>query len=336
MADKTQPPTPDLEPRFLMPEGWRWHVFRTPSGRRMRFGTVTPRGRIPDAVVVGLPGLSEFGEKYFEIAHDLLAQNLSFWVIDWQGQGLSDRPFKNSQKRHSAGFDQDVEDLHFFILEYVKHASVHPDVGRIPLVMLAHSMGGNIGLRYLIRHPEIFAGAAFSAPMTGIQALSGLPALIRNALTAFFSTMCGKSYVFGGKDWAPDERADPARNIFSGDPVRAAVHNAWCLSDPRLQVGNITFGWLYQAVRSCHALTREIARAPIQIPCLFGLAGREKLVSNTTTRQIAAALPDARVLDFPDAMHEVMMERDEIRNAFLVAFIDLINHQSIKGQLKPF
>lgn len=329
-------PPPDLEPRFLPPEGWRWHVFRNARGQRLRFGTVSPKSRIPDAVVVGLPGLSEFSEKYFEVAHDLLDRNLAFWVIDWQGQGYSDRHLKNRQKRHATSFDDDITDLHFFIMEYVKHASVHPDVGRIPMVMLAHSMGGNIGLRYLIKHPDIFACAAFTAPMTGIQATAMLPGALGIAVSGLLRLLLGKSFIFGGGKWSPDDRTIPERNIFSTDPIRAAVHNAWCLADPLLQVGNVTFGWLHEALRSCAALKHDIARHPITIPCLFGLAGQDKLVINNTTRRLAARLPDARIIDLPDAYHEILMEQDSSRSLFLAELMDLLHKNNIKDQLKPF
>ena len=59
------PETPDLEKRFLEPEGWRWHHVKR-GDRKLRFGSAFPKNSIPDAVVVCLPGLNEFCEKYFE------------------------------------------------------------------------------------------------------------------------------------------------------------------------------------------------------------------------------------------------------------------------------
>ncbi len=326
----------ESNPRFQQPEGWRWHTFTNPAGQKLRFGTVSPKSRIPDAVVVVLPGLSEFAEKYFELAHDLLDRNLSVWVMDWQGQGLSNRPLANRHKRHSSGFDNDLSDLHYFLVEYVKHASVHPDVGRIPMVMLAHSMGGNLGLRYLIEHPGMFCSAAFSAPMTGIAATKPLPLSVAVDISALLKEGFNMSYVFGGKDWSAAERDTPSKNIFSSDPVRSRIHNAWCLKNPDLQVGNVTFGWLHQALRSCAALQHTIKTKPIEIPCLFALAGHDKLVDNTSTRKLAQALPHAKILELPDSLHEILMERDSIRDAFLNTFATLLSDNKIREKLKPF
>lgn len=333
---KETPSLPDLEERFLPPPGWRWHSFRNPQGRKLRFGSVTPESRVPDAVVVALPGLSEFSEKYFEVAHNLLERNLSFWVLDWQGQGKSDRHLKNRHKRFSNSFDEDVADLHFFLMEYVKHSAVHPDVGRIPLVMLGHSMGGNIGLRYLLRHPDTFACAAFSAPMLGIKSLQNWPRWMTMGLTALFREAMGQSYVFGGCDWHADARANPGNNHFSSDPVRDAIHNAWCLHDPELQVGHVTFGWLHAALNSCRLLRAKNSLRDIRTPILMALAGQDMLVDNNAIRHAAAAMPHVKLLELEDAKHEILMERDDIRNRFFNAFDDLLQVNQIKKKLQPF
>lgn len=335
MNHPTSPP--GLETRFTEPEGWRWHSFKNPAGKKLRFGTVAPQSRVPDAVVIGLQGLGEFTEKYFEVARNLVARNYSFWMLDWRGQGRSDRHLSNPHKRHSNSFDDDVADLHFFLMEYVKHSAVHPDVGRIPLVMLAHSMGGNIGLRYLLDHPGIFAGAAFCAPMTGIKTLSALPRPLSLALTGALKEAMDQSYLeFGGKDWRPYDRDSEKKNIYSSDPVRRTVHNAWCLHDRALPVGNITYGWLHEANLSCARLFKKDLASSIAVPCLFALAGQEKLVDNAATRRLARTLPQSRVLELPESRHEILMECDSVRNAFLSAFFDLLAAHNVKDKLKPF
>lgn len=330
-------PLPTLESRFLPPAGWRWHVFTTPQGRKIRFGAVAPESRIPDAVVIVAPGLSEFGEKYFELAHDLLQRNLSLWVMDWQGQGLSDRYLESApQKRHSAGFEEDVADFHYFIMEYVKHSAVHPDVGRIPLVLLGHSMGGHIGLRYLHAHPDTFVCAAFSAPMLGMHDVRMVPAPLRPWITGLLNEVMSTAYIFGGGDWKESARANPGHNIFSSDPVRDNVHNAWSLHNPRLQVGSPTFRWLHEAVKSCTFINQVSVLKEIKTPLMMAAAGRDVLVDNKAMRRAARILPHATLLELPEARHEILMEADPIRQRFLEAFEDLLDHTAVRGQVKPF
>jgi hypothetical protein len=73
MTDLAQKP-PALETRFLEPAGWRWGFITNGKGKKLRYGMVMPQNGKPDAVVVVLPGLSEFSEKYFEIASAMLAR----------------------------------------------------------------------------------------------------------------------------------------------------------------------------------------------------------------------------------------------------------------------
>lgn len=334
---KSAPTLPPLESRFLPPEGWRWHTFTNPQGRKIRFGTVAPASRIPEAVVIMAPGLSEFGEKYFELGHDLLKRNLSLWVIDWQGQGRSDRHLRNyPHRRHSTSFDDDVADFHYFIMEYVKHSAVHPDVGRIPLVLMGHSMGGHIGLRYLQQYPETFACAALTSPMLGIRDTRMFPQPLRLMLTAALSECMGNSYVFGGRDWNTEFRASPGQNIFSSDPIRDAIHNAWSLHDTALQVGNPTFRWLHEAEKSCAFLKQPKILKSIKTPLLIALAGKDSIVDNQAIRYAARLLPQAQLIELADAHHEILMENDEIRNRFLEAFEELLNRTAVRGQVKPF
>lgn len=324
-----------LEERFTEPAGFRWHSFKR-EGRSIRFGSVFPKDSIPDAVVVCLPGLSEFGEKYFEIARDLNKENLAFWVIDWMGQGGSGRYLPNAFKRHSAGFDQDIEDLHYLVMEYIKHSSVHPDKGRIPLAMLGHSMGGNIGLRYLARHPDIFECAAFSAPMVGIHNMTTLPKPLIMGAAAILNELANKSYAHGQKDWHENVRPHPGSDQFSNDPKRGALHELWQKENEHLRIGGVTNRWVYEALKTCYALRDDIPL--IRQDMLIGIAGRERIISNGCIKRAFANCSRADIITFDDARHEIMMETDDIRSAFLDGFKNLIRKTIIQKPetLKPF
>ncbi len=331
-------PVPDLENRFLEPEGWRWHTFKH-KDRTLRFGSVFPKDEIPSAVVVCLPGLSEFCEKYFETARTCLNLNLAFWVLDWAGQGASSRFLDDPQKRHSTGFADDVADLHYFVDSYVKPASVHPDRGRIPRVMLAQSMGGHIGLHYLHAHPEVFTCAAFCAPMFGIKALAHIPDGIAQKATAFMNTYFGTHYVCGASTWDPP-RMRPTRGPrrLSTDPVRNGVHTAWFESRPALQTGFVTYGWVREAYLSCKALENPDFLKTIQTPCLIAQAGKDHLVDNQKIDHVARILTHADYRIFPESHHEILMEKENIRQEFFTHFQTLIRKNILERPetLKPF
>jgi len=327
----------NLESRFCEPEGWRWHHF-SHKGRALRFGSVFPKDQIPDAIVVCLPGLGEFCEKYFETARTCLSKNMAFWVLDWVGQGASTRLLKNPQKRHSEGFQADIDDLHYFIMEYIKHASVHPDKGRIPLVMLAQSMGGNIGLRYIQQHPDMFACAAFCAPMFGLKPLSSLPVFLARIVTGVMNGLAGKCYVYGEADWRSEMRPDEGPRLLSSDPVRNKIHAAWFAAKPALQMGFVTYGWVYQAFLSCLRLDNSKKLKAIKIPCLIAQAGLEHLVDNKKMTEISQKIEHVDFLVLPESRHEILMERDAIRDVFFAHFEALIRKSILERPhtLKPF
>lgn len=332
----TQAPL-NLEERFTEPPGWRWHHFER-DGRHIRFGSAFPQDSIPDAVVVCLQGVGEFSEKYFETARWCLDHNLAFWTFDWMGQGKSARYLKNPHKRHSSDFNDDIKDLHYFILEYIKHSSVHPDKGRIPIALMAHSYGAHIGLRFLMEYPDFFECAAFSAPLVGIKAFENTPPILANMATSLSNIVMSKSYVPGGGPWEEETHAAEAKNILSGDPSRAAVHNAWCLADPELQVGSVTLGWLHKAQISCNTLQTFGYAENIKTPCILGIPGYEHLVDNNKSRLLAQKIPKAEILELPESYHEILMEKDEIRNAYLEKFYTLVKETIIDRPetLKPF
>jgi lysophospholipase len=314
------PAPPGLEERFRAPPGFRWGSFTTRDGNHIRFGSVSPPQ--PQAVIVCLQGLSEFTEKYFEFARDLLARDYAFWMMDWKGQALSQRDPRDPMRRHAQDFIGDVGDLDEFIGRIIRPA-LPPGM---ELALFGHSMGGNIGLRYLAAHPGVFACAGFTAPMIGISPIGRLPGMASLLLTSLFSSLSSFSYIpTGGREWNPDMRAHPRRDIFSSDPVRKQLHNAWFAAEPALQVGNVTFGWLHAANHSCALLQKPGFAAKIATPCLLALAGDDTLVLNSAARRMAQHMPQAQILELPGAKHEIIMERDEIRGAFLRTFFALVD-----------
>lgn len=332
-----------LEPRFREPENWRWHVISKSADRKIRVGSVFPdaikhNGKRPEAMIVCLPGLSEFGEKYFELAHWALSKNMAFSVIDWVGQGLSSRYLKNPHKRHSTNFDEDINDLDLWIKQYVLRSAVVTDEGRLPMVMLAHSMGGNIGIRYLQKHPDVFDYAAFSAPMLGIKALSCMPVSFAKLITHFFKKKKGEDYVPGGSDWALQPDVSSPLSILTSDAKRGTINNIYSQHNEGLRIGNVTYQWIYDALQSCLLARGRKALKSIKVPVLLSYATQETLISNTHIKRAAKIIPHVKSFEIKGSKHEILMERDEIRDQFINAFYSGIQEHIISSSqnLKRF
>jgi len=112
-------------------------VWRTAAdGTRIRTAVWHGSG---DKTVLIFPGRTEFIEKYGDVIARLLDRGYSVAIIDWRGQGLSDRhPNKRDMGwvKEFSEYQLDVAEL----LGTVKDAGL-PD----PYALIAHSMGGAIG-----------------------------------------------------------------------------------------------------------------------------------------------------------------------------------------------
>jgi len=297
---------PDIENRFLPSDNWRIENFNNPETKRSIFYR-TAFIDAPKAIVFILPGLSEFGEKYIETTRELNAKGYNVVIIDWAYQGLSTRDLENPHKRSSDGAEKDLSDLEFLINDAINSP--------LPHYMLAHSMGGNYGLRYISQNPKKFKAASFSAPMLGIAGVCRFRKLTKSLLTLLRPIQ--NMYVPGGHDWDALDRADIINNVYSHDEQRREVHNAWLLNNPDLQIGSVTYKWLSHNLKSIAILAKPSLLSKINIPIYIGLAEKDIVVDNDALIRAAKYLPNAELDFLNEASHEILMEKNESRNIFL-------------------
>ena len=77
-------------PANPVPEGAVTGVLKTPDGVALRFARWAPPQSRKGTLLV-LPGRAEFIEKYFEVVSEARARGFAVAMIDWRGQGLSER-----------------------------------------------------------------------------------------------------------------------------------------------------------------------------------------------------------------------------------------------------
>ncbi|MDP5307990.1 alpha/beta fold hydrolase [Paracoccus spongiarum] len=259
------------------------------------------------------PGRTEYIEKYAPIAQLLNAEGYDVLAIDWRGQGLSDR----LQDDPRPGHVNDFADYQRDVVEMVV-AATELDLPR-PWHLLAHSMGGCIGLAAL--HADLpVATAVFSAPMWGVN-LRQMPHGVALGI-AYLAGRLGH----GGRS-APGSGAVGAymldeafsANLLTGDAeewcrlLREAA--AW----PDLTIGGASYHWVSRALNECSRLDR--LGSP-DLPMTVSLGSEEKVVSAAAIRSRTARWPNARLLEIEGARHEVMMEAAPLRDMFLSAALE--------------
>lgn len=315
MSEDTEPNRAGVsELPLLQRQGGEDAFFTSADGTQIRY-VIWP---VPDASghggVILLPGRSEFIEKYSETVQDLLARG--FWVaaMDWPGHGLSGRPLSNRHKHHLTSFTPMVDDLKRFIEELDARG-----LGR-PRIILAHSMGAHVALRFLHDCPDRVDGAVLSAPMV---ALTFAPfgrrltqSLMRLAITFGF----GKRYAPGQTNYGAVQRSAANMRLLTSDPERFQIEHRWIGQNPDLALGGVTYGWLDAAMASIAEINAPGYAEAIETPILIVQAAADRLVDNPRQEAFARRLPNATFLRIEGARHEILNERDEYRDQFLAAF----------------
>src|SRR5918912_2136002 len=113
----------------------------------------------PKRLVVLVHGYGEHIGRYAHVAEALAARGSTVVGPDHVGHGRS-----AGERALVESFEPVVDDL---------HAVVQAERGNLPVVMVGHSMGGLIAVRYAQRHREDLAGLVLSGPAIGLAPVFG-------------------------------------------------------------------------------------------------------------------------------------------------------------------
>ncbi|MDQ0396153.1 alpha/beta fold hydrolase [Labrys monachus] len=275
--------------------------------RTARWASLSPR---PKGTVCLFQGRSEFIEKYFEVIRDLRARGFAVATLDWRGQGGSDRLLSDPRLGHIGDFRDFGRDVEAFVRQIALPECPPPFYG------LAHSMGAAILFDTLPPGASWFERLAVTAPMIDI---GGKPPAAR--LTARVLSLAGLSErIVPG--WSPHPVALKPflGNPVTSDPLRYGRAAIVAERAPALAIGGPTIGWVRAAFVAMDRLLDPRFGADWRIPVLAFLAGEDRVVSSSAAEHFTARLRASRTLTLPGARHEIMQERDDIRNAFWAAF----------------
>ena len=295
------------------PLGGRAVWLKTADGKQIRAGIWTPDA--PKGTVVLLPGRTEYIEKYGRTAADFAKAGFATLTLDWRGQGRSARALSDPKVGHVGDFGEYQRDLDC-LLDFAKAQGLPQ-----PFYLLAHSMGGAIGLRALIRGLP-FQAAAFSAPMWGIL-LSAWTRPLANALSAASRHLSfDHLYAPGTGPMTYVLDVPCAGNTLTRDLDHWRYMRAQAAAHPEMSLGGPSFGWLRAALAECHAL-RPWACPPL--PCLCALGSLERIVDTAPIHTRMRRWKTGRLVIAAGAEHEILMERPEPRASFIADCVELFS-----------
>lgn len=253
--------------------------------------------------VLLFPGRTEYVEKYGRTASDLAARGFHTLAVDWRGQGLADRFLTDTRTGHIDDFTDYQKDVAAMV-----EAAGALDLPR-PYFLIAHSMGGCIGLRSVMEGLDVGA-AVFTGPMWGIQ----IAATLRPAAWAlsWSGARLGLGHVY-----APGTKGDSyivaegfENNLLTRDTEMYEYMRRQVVAEPRLQLGGPSLRWLHEALAECRALARR--RSP-DLPCLAFAGSNERIVDIARIRERMANWPGGRLEMVEGGEHEVLMDLREVR-----------------------
>ncbi|MER8844113.1 MULTISPECIES: alpha/beta hydrolase [Mesorhizobium] len=294
------------------PENAKGGFFTTRDRKKIRYGLFAAVARPMRGTVVLLGGRNECIEKYFETIRDLAARGFGVAILDWRGQGGSDRLIRDRQRGYVRSFRDYTADLEQFFEEIVL-----PDC-RGPYYILAHSAGAVIALLAAPSMVNRVRRMVLIAPFLTLPDLPVSIGTVRRICSVFCALGLGWLYAAWGP--RPRHTLPFEANKVTSDPQRYRRNTRIFEEYPQMALGGPTIRWLQAAAKASAAISDPDFMARIQVPLLIIAAGADQVVSTRAVEAYARNLRLGSLLMIDGAKHEILQEADLYREQFLAAF----------------
>lgn len=273
----------------------------TSDGIRIRVGVWEKPGA--RGTVLIFPGRTEYIEKYGDAAAEFAARGLASLAVDWRGQGLADRLIDDPLTGHVEHFPDYQKDV-----ATVMRIARSLNMPR-PYFLVAHSMGGCIGLRAVMEGLSVQA-AAFTGPMWGIHISRHmrLPAQILSTLMPKLNQ--GHRLPFGttAEPYVLTSSFDD--NMLTTDEEMFDMMRDQIIAHPELQLGGPSYIWLREALAETKHLSQ---RAAPNLPSIAFVGSNERIVDVPRIHKRMETWKGGQLRLVEGGEHEVLMELPAIR-----------------------
>ncbi|MBM7066590.1 alpha/beta fold hydrolase [Actibacterium sp. 188UL27-1] len=260
-----------------------------------------------EGTVLLFTGRTEYIEKYARVAQDFLDRGLTTLVVDWRGQGLSDRLTGDASLGHVAHFSDYQLDV-----GAVTTAAAELELPK-PWYLLGHSMGGAIGLRALHNGLPVEA-AACTGPMWGIS----LNPILRPVAWAVSGVSrhlgLGAVYAPGTKPTNYVISAAFQDNLLTTDAESYELLRHQLQTHPELAIGGPSLAWLNEALWEIRDLRRRPAP---DVPAITFIGDNERIVDMQAVRDRMQSWPGGEIVVLPGGEHEILMEARQTRHTVI-------------------
>ncbi|WP_118785539.1 alpha/beta fold hydrolase [Haemophilus haemolyticus] len=255
-------------------------------------------------LMILVSGRAENMLKWSEPAYDFYHQGYDVLLFDHRGQGYSTHLLTDSEKGHLDEFRFYTDDMAKII---EKTTALYAYQAQY---ILAHSLGALISTYYLANYDHQIKKAVLSSPFFGVPMKHPLRDEVIIATMMAFGQ--GHRYVFGKGHYKP---ADLNLNELSHSKTRMKWMNRVNRKRAAIHLGGPTFRWVHLCLNAIKALPKIIPR--VETPVLILQAEKEKIVDNKNLEKLTALFPHAESMLVPQAKHEILFEKDNVRKAVL-------------------
>jgi acylglycerol lipase len=228
-------------------------------------------------------GLGEHSGRYGNVVEAVAPDGWAVYGLDHRGHGRS-----GGRRAHLDRYADWLDDFDEFRRRVVAR---HP---RLPVVLLGHSMGGQIALAYALDHGEGLRALVLSAPALASNAVPKAAVPVLRALGRIAPTL---------------RPAGIDATKVSKDPAVVAAYQA----DPLVHHGNPTLG-LSSALFGQFDVLPERARG-LRLPLLLQHGTHDELTDPAGTRLLesTSGSPDQTVHWYEGLWHEIYNEPERER-----------------------
>lgn len=240
-------------------------------------------------VVALVHGYAEHTGRYGGLLAALDAAGYASHLLDLRGHGRS-----GGVRGHVLRFEEYLADLDL-LLERIDQVQPREPGPRPPRLLLGHSLGGLIALRYVLHRPAAFDALAVVSPF--LQPTMAVP-WVKIGLAAVAAQLSPTLLI----------KSDIEAAWLSSDPAVVAAYQA----DP-LVFKTLNPRWFFEARRAQQEVQERAAE--IRLPALFLLGAADPIADPAAGRRVFERLgsADKHLEVYPGLLHEILNEVERQR-----------------------
>lgn len=259
--------------------------------------------------LVVVHGFTENSEKFLEMIYYFHLGGYNVFSYDQRGHGYSYREVEDTSISHINRFDEYVNDLECYISSVVKKSS--PD---LPLYLFAHSMGGAVGIVYMMKHPDEFKKAVLTAPMVFPQT-GGVPVFLTKAMVKGFC-LVGKSkervFVHSEFDPAPD-----FENSNDTSKARYLYVNSLKCGNNLYHNCSASYSWVNESLKVTKTILNKNNCKKINTSILLLQAETDGAVKKEYQNKFVSMLKDGALKEIKGSKHEIYLSTNDVMEKYL-------------------